>query len=88
MAMLETPWYLIDTDDFETVNDMTEMIHNIKDEANALCGHCSKCRKCANAVYFPEDHQDCLRREDYLALVEVIDAIRPYAATLTAGNVA
>jgi hypothetical protein len=84
----ETPWYLIDTDDFETAGDVKDMIRNIIDEAQALCQGCPKRGKCSETVDIPEDHPGCLCREEYRALAEVMNALRPYAAALTTGNVA
>jgi hypothetical protein len=88
MAIFETPWYQIDTDDLETADDVKEMIRNITDEGFALCRECPKSWKCNSNAIYPEDSSFCLRREDYRALLEVLDALRPYAAKLAAKDVA
>ena len=88
MATFDTPWYQIDTEDFETEADVKEMIRNISEEAFALCRGCSKHDACNEEANIPEDHPGCARREDYRGLAAVIGALFPYCAALAARNVA
>ena len=88
MAIFETPWYQIDTEDFETETDVKKMIHHVHNEALALCRHCRKQDICRDNLDTPEYHPGCIRDEDYRALVAVMDALIPYGVALAVKNVA
>ena len=88
MAIFEIPWYQIDTENFETEADVKEMIQDISKEAFALCRGCSKYNACNEDAHIPEDHPDCVRREDYRILAAVMDALIPYGVALAVKDVA
>jgi hypothetical protein len=89
MAFFETPWYLIDTDDFETADDVKDMIGNVIEEKFSLCRRCPKSQICDdNGEEYPADVPQCIRRERCRALDEVIAALQAYAETLKPKSVA
>jgi hypothetical protein len=89
MAIFETPWYFIDTDDFETEKDVVEMIHDISHEKFSLCEDCPNSQRCDdNDEEYPADDSHCIRRKKCRVLDEVIAALQLYAAVLKSKDVA
>ena len=88
MAIYETPWYLIDTEDFETESDVKEMIGHISKEAFALCRSCHNHDACMDDLNTAECYPRCIRREEYQVLEEVMTALIPYGVAMATKNVA
>ena len=56
MATLNTNWYEIETENFETAADVNEWIENVNEEADTLCENCKKGYLCQDLDRTPKDY--------------------------------
>ena len=75
--------YQIDTENFETVQDVIDDIREVNKEVQCLCDDCPGC-----SDRFPDDYPDCLRAEDVRALFRIINELEEYKAAIAAKNAA
>lgn len=78
-----TDWLYIDTDEFETAEDVKVTISELDLEMSSLCDDCPDCRKCGfEGLCAGVD--GCLRMDDCEPLFEIIGALRKIQKELAA----
>ena len=87
MAIYETNYTWIDTDDFETPEEVTSSIKDVYISVDELCEECPRAEWCDTYLRKPEDG-DCLHEYEAEPLLDIIKALVEFKNKMTAKEAA